>query len=97
LIVGTVALFAMKLSGDPAPAAHRLLGADVALLLLLALTALTGLVLLMLRATGAMGIALAVHLGFVLALFALLPYSKMVHGVYRGLALLRAAAERHST
>jgi citrate/tricarballylate utilization protein len=94
LIIGTVGLFAMKLIGDPAPAARRLLGADVALLMLLALTALTGLVLLALRGTGAMGIALAVHLGFILALFLLLPYSKMVHGVYRSLALLRNAAER---
>ncbi len=94
LIAGTAGLFAMKLIGDPAPAARRLLGADVALLMLLALTALTGLVLLALRGTGAMGIALAVHLGFILALFLLLPYSKMVHGVYRSLALLRNAAER---
>ncbi len=94
LMVGTVGLFAMKLTGDPAPAAHRLLGADVALLMLLALTALTGLVLLALRGTGAMGLALAAHLGIVLALFALLPYSKMVHGVYRSLALLRNATER---
>ena len=66
----------------------------MALLLLLALAALTGLVLLALRGTGAMGIALAVHLGVILALFVMLPYSKMVHGVYRGLALLRSAAER---
>jgi len=96
LVVGTVGLFAMKLTGDPAPAARRLLGADVALLMLLALTALTGLVLLALRGTGAMGLALAVHLGFVLALFALLPFSKMVHGVYRSLALLRNAVERRA-
>jgi citrate/tricarballylate utilization protein len=41
-----------------------------------------------------MGIALAVHLGAILALFLLLPYSKMVHGVYRTLALVRNAAER---
>ncbi len=96
LMAGTMGLFAMKLTSDPAPAARRLLGADVALLMLLALTALTGLVLLALRGTGAMGIALAVHLGFVLALFALLPFSKMVHGVYRSLALLRNAMERRA-
>jgi hypothetical protein len=66
----------------------------VALLVLLAMTALTGLVLLAVRATGAMGLAMAVHLGFILALFLVLPYSKMVHGVYRSAALLRRAAER---
>ncbi len=79
----------------PLPAARRLLGGDVALLLLLAMSALTGLVLLAVRATGAMGLALAVHLGFILALFLVLPYSKMVHGIYRSAALLRRAAERN--
>ena len=39
-----------------------------------------------------MGLAMAVHLGFVLAFFLVLPYSKMVHGVYRSAALLRRAA-----
>ena len=43
---------------------------------------------------GAMGIALAIHLRFILALFLILPYSKMVHGVYRSVALLRRAVER---
>ncbi len=41
-----------------------------------------------------MGLVLTVHLGLILALFLVLPYSKMVHTVYRSLALLRAAAER---
>jgi citrate/tricarballylate utilization protein len=95
LLIGTIGLFAMKLVDDPGPSVRRLLGGDVALLMLLALSALTGLVLLAVRATGAMGLALAVHLGFILALFLVLPYSKMVHGVYRSAALLRRAAERN--
>jgi citrate/tricarballylate utilization protein len=94
LAAGTGGLFAMKLVDDPGPAARNLLGADVALLLLLLLAAVTGLVLLAMRETAGMWIALSVHLGFILALFVLLPYSKMVHGVYRSLALLRAAMER---
>ena len=74
---------------------RRLLGADIALLMLLALSSgVTGLVLLAVRATGAMGLAMAGHLGFILALFLVLPYSKMVHGVYRSAALLRRAVER---
>jgi len=93
LLVGTVGLFGMKLIGDPAPTARRLLGMDVALLMLLAATSLTGLLLLALRATAAMGVLLAVHFGFVLALFLVLPYSKFVHGVYRSAALLRYAVE----
>jgi citrate/tricarballylate utilization protein len=70
------------------------LGGDYALLFLLLLVALTGLLLLGLRGTAAMGLLLAVHLGFVLALFLALPYSKMVHGVFRTASLVRAAAER---
>ena len=94
LIVGCVGLTAMKFVDDPMPNVRRLLGADIALLMLLAMSGVTGLVLLAVRATGAMGLALAVHLGFILALFLVLPYSKMVHGVYRSAALLRRAVER---
>jgi citrate/tricarballylate utilization protein len=94
LVVGCSGLFWLKLQGDPAPREPRLLGADSALLLLLFMVGMTGLGLLAVRATGAMGVALAVHLGFVLALFVTLPYSKFVHGVYRAGALIRHAIER---
>jgi citrate/tricarballylate utilization protein len=97
LLAGTGGMVAMRFVSDPAVAPRELLGADMALLVLLTLAALTGLVLLALRGTGAMGTALAVHLGTILALFAALPYSKMVHGVYRSLALVRRAAERKMT
>jgi citrate/tricarballylate utilization protein len=50
---------------------------------------LTGLLLLVLRETVAMGPLLIVHLGIVLALFLALPYGKFVHGLYRYAALLR--------
>ena len=56
--------------------------------------ALTGLLLLALRATGAMGTVLSVHFGLALGLFLTLPYGKMVHGLYRFGALLRHAAEQ---
>jgi citrate/tricarballylate utilization protein len=94
MIVGTSGLVYLKIVADPAPAARHLLGADYALLTLLLVVALTGLLLLALRSTAAMGTALAVHFGFVLALFAALPYSKFVHAVHRLAALVRAAMER---
>jgi len=94
LVIGTVGLFAMKLVEDPMPVARRMLSGEVAMLVLLALAAATGLFLLAVRASGALGIAMAIHLGFILALFLVLPYSKMVHGVYRFAALLRRAVER---
>ena len=94
LVVGTAGLFWLKLVGDAEPRAKSLLGADAGLLLLLMLAGASGLLLLALRATGAMGVVLAVHLGLILALFATMPYSKFVHGLYRLGALFRYALER---
>ena len=94
LTIGTAGLIWVKIAGDPAIAAPNLMGPDFALLVLLLLSAVTGLLLLAFRATGAMGPLLAIHFGVVLALFVLLPYCKFVHGVYRSLALLRWAKER---
>ena len=94
MVIGSVGLFWLKLTGDPTPAAPAMLGADVGLIFLLGMTAFTGLLLLALRDTGAMGILLAVHLGFVLAFFVLMPYSRFVHGFYRIAALLRHHRER---
>ena len=94
LMIGCGGLLALKLVADQAPTARSLLGADAALLILLLLIAASGLLLLALRATPAMTLLLAGHLGLVLALFAMLPYSKMVHGLYRGLALMRDRQER---
>ena len=94
MTVGACGLIGMKAVADPAPAAMRLLGGEYALLFLLLLVAVTGLALLLLRATGGMGALLAVHLGCVLALFLVMPYSKFIHGVHRSLALVRDAMER---
>ena len=94
LVAGTVGLFWLKLAGDHEPQAANLLGADAGLLLLLMLIALTGLLLLSVRTTGAMGVVLAIHLGFILAFFLTMPYSKFVHGLYRTGALIRHAIER---
>ena len=89
LMIGTAGLFAIKMITDPAPEARSLWGMDTGLLGLLFFTAATGLALLFWRHTSAMGWLLAVHLGFVLALFVTLPYGKMVHGIYRLAALVR--------
>jgi citrate/tricarballylate utilization protein len=67
---------------------------DIGFIALLFLTGLTGLLLLALRETAAMGVLLAVHLGFVLALFLTLPYGKFVHALYRFAALIRFHIER---
>lgn len=96
LLIGPAGLLWLKTRADPAPRLRSLNGMDVAFLVLLFAVSLTGLVLLVARETPAMGTLLAIHLGFVLALFLVLPYGKMVHGVYRLLALIQDAAERRS-
>ncbi len=94
LCIGTAGLIRLKVVTDPVPVARTVMGGEYAMLALLFLTGATGLLLLALRHTGAMGVLLALHFGLVLALFVAAPYSKMVHGVYRGLALLRNAREK---
>ncbi|TCZ65014.1 tricarballylate utilization 4Fe-4S protein TcuB [Roseicella aquatilis] len=96
LCLGTAGLAWVKTVTDPAPVARQLMGGEYAILALLFLIGATGLLLLAVRHTGAMGLLLAIHLGLVLAFFLALPYSKMVHGLYRGLALLRNARERRA-
>ena len=97
LCLGTAGLIRLKIITDPVPVAKRLVGGEYAMLSLLFLVSATGLLLLVVRHTGAMGVMLALHLGLVLALFVALPYSKMVHGVYRGLALWRHAREKRGS
>jgi citrate/tricarballylate utilization protein len=96
LLVGTSGLAWVKVRGDPTPTSASAAGSDNALLILLALTALTGLLLLALRGTAAAGILLVVHLGNVVTLFIAIPYSKMIHGIYRSAALLYSALESDS-
>lgn len=93
LAIGTFGLAWLKIVEDRAPTAPGLLGADFALIVVLALVAASGLLLLAFRATGAMGVLLALHFGLVLAFFLLLPFSKMVHAPFRAAALLRNAQE----
>lgn len=94
MLLAVLGLGWLRRQRDPALADARTGHADAAVLGLLLLVTATGLALLAGRETAAMGLLLAVHLGTVVAFFVLLPYSKLVHGGYRLLALLREAAER---
>jgi citrate/tricarballylate utilization protein len=94
LLIGPLGLLAAKWQRDVVLADQARTGMDVAFILMLFLTSLTGLALLVLRETAAMGPLLALHLGVVFALFITMPYGKFVHGIYRFVALVRYARER---
>jgi citrate/tricarballylate utilization protein len=94
LLIGPAGLLAEKFKRDPALVDEKRTGMDVAFIVMLFLTSLTGLALLIWRDSAAMGPLLALHLGVVFALFITLPYGKFVHGLYRTIALVRYARER---
>jgi citrate/tricarballylate utilization protein len=93
LLVGTSGLLVLKWRSDRVPSDGTMMQLDVAFILILFLTALTGMLLLILRETPAMGTLLAIHLGVVAAFFIMVPYGKLAHAVYRYAALVRNAIE----
>lgn len=96
LVVGTGGFLYLKPRSDREPAEQSMATMDVAFLAVLFLTSLTGLLLLALRETPAMGTVLGIHLGMVVALFLTLPYGKFAHLFYRYAALIRNSIEEHA-
>src|ERR1700681_4166329 len=94
LLIGPAGLLAERWKRDPVLVDQKRTGMDVAFILMLSLTSLTGMALLLWRDTPAMGPLLALHLGLVFSLFITMPYGKFVHGIYRYAALVRYAKER---
>jgi citrate/tricarballylate utilization protein len=94
LLIGPAGLFWLNkrraaLHGDPDQQSM-----DRGFIALLFWVSLTGLALMIWRDTSAMALLLAIHLGFVMAFFLTLPYSKFAHGIYRSAALLKWAIEK---
>ena len=96
LIAGPAGLYVEKRRRDRALLDPASLGMDTAFLVMLFATGASGLALLVLRETQAMGMMLAIHLGVVFALFLTMPYGKFVHGAYRFAALVRHAGEQRA-
>lgn len=94
LCIGTAGLAWLKTKADPNLGAPSAWGGEMAFVLLLFAVGATGLALYAATGTAAVGWMLPLHLGAVLTLFLLTPYSKMVHGFYRLAALTREAARR---
>ena len=94
LLIGPAGLLWLKAKRDPVLAGAKQIGMDVGFLTLLWLSSASGLLLLALRESSAMGVLLGIHLGIIMALFVTLPYGKFVHAVYRFAALVRFHLER---
>ena len=91
LVVGTAWLAWIKTRAERELGAPEVWGGEMAFVVLLGLSGLSGLMLYAATGTAAVGTLLGAHLGAVLALFLLTPYSKMAHGAYRFAALVRDA------
>ena len=85
------------MAAAPGLAGPRARALDAAFLILVEVVAVTGILLLVMRATAAMGPMLVAHLGAVGGLFVTAPYGKFVHAVHRFAALLHDQAETRTT
>lgn len=93
MTVGAGALIWLKLQSDKQLSDARAWGGEMAFVVLLLLVAVSGLVLYALRDSAILTELLAFHLGAVLAFFLLMPFSKMAHGAYRMVALIKDAQQ----
>jgi citrate/tricarballylate utilization protein len=93
MIVGATGLLYLKRRSDRAPADARTLDLDWLFLVSLDVVSITGMLLLILRDTPAMGLLLVIHLATVLALYVSAPYGKFAHFVYRYAALVQNRVE----
>lgn len=96
MVAGCAGMIALKRKADPALGAPGRASGEHAFIWLLGIVAMSGLVLYGVRGTSLTGAILALHLGCVLTLFPLMPYSKMAHGFYRFAALLRDAQQKRT-
>ena len=94
LLIGPAGLLYLNLRRNAAHGDATQKPMDRAFIVLLFLISASGLALLAYRDTSAMTLLLTIHLGFVMALFLTMPYSKFAHGFYRVAALLKNTIEK---
>ncbi|QEW07895.1 tricarballylate utilization 4Fe-4S protein TcuB [Nitrincola iocasae] len=93
LLIGPAGLLYLNYKRHPEHGDSDQRPMDRAFTALLFMISLTGLLLLGLRETALMPLMLALHLGFVMAFFLTMPFSKFAHGFYRGAALFKSYLE----
>jgi citrate/tricarballylate utilization protein len=91
---GLLWLKAQSLKNARALISRQMASMDNAFIVVLDVAAITGMLTLVFRGTGAMAAMLTLHLASLVALYATAPYGKFVHSVYRFLALLKNRAEQ---
>jgi citrate/tricarballylate utilization protein len=89
MLAGCAGLMMLKRRGDPPPSVG-----DYGLIIGLGLLALTGMLTLVFRDTPAYGLILIAHLATIVICFAIAPYTRMVHAVYRFLAIVADVIEQ---
>ena len=94
LSLGCAGLACLKLKAERNLSDARVWGGEMGFILLLFLVSTSGLLLYIFADSRWLSELLAIHLGSVLVLFLLTPYSKMMHGFYRLAALLRDAQNK---
>jgi citrate/tricarballylate utilization protein len=94
LMVGPVGLWRLLQLRNRELVDEKQTGMDRSFIALLLLISVSGLLLLALRQSAALGTLLIVHLSFVMTLFLTMPYGKFVHAIYRSGALLKWSLER---
>jgi citrate/tricarballylate utilization protein len=92
-VVGCIGLMVLKRRSDRDQTTTSMWRADFAFLWALLVLNTTGLLVLALRSTALFGAVLVVHLAAVLVAFAIAPYTKFVHWVFRLLAVYKNVLE----
>jgi len=94
LLIGPAGLLWLNLRRNPEQGDAHQKPMDRGFIALLMALSISGLALLAFRETAALGLLLALHLGFVMAFFLTMPYSKFAHGIFRSAALLKFSIEK---
>jgi citrate/tricarballylate utilization protein len=94
LLIGPAGLLWLNLRRNPEQDDAHQKPMDRGFIALLLALSISGLALLAFRETTALGLLLALHLGFVMAFFLTMPYSKFAHGIFRSAALLKFSIEK---
>ncbi len=92
MVIGGLWMMALKHQSDPELSDPKTHTSEYAFILLLVIVAASGLALNGFGASDALRFWLAFHLASVATLFILTPYSKMAHGFYRLIAMMKISA-----